>query len=350
MNPIQIGGRTLGRGMKPFVVAEAGINHNGEKNKALQMIEVAKNSGADAIKFQTFKANEVITDPNLTFTYRSQGEEITESMIDLFSRYEFQREDWVTIHQRCLELEITFLSTPQNFTDLELLREFNIEAVKVGSDDFTNLPLLKQYASTKLPLILSCGMANLAEIYTSLETVGALDGYPVVLLLCISQYPTPTKDVNLQRLHTLQESFPMIPIGFSDHTQGHLASALATGLGACLIEKHFTLDQALPGPDHWFSEDPDGLNQWVTSIHQAYELLGSPIMRPSPNEEDMKRLARRSIVAIENIRRGESFSLENIGLRRPGTGLAPSWYEQVLTTKATRHLAKGDLIQLGDFS
>ncbi|MBH09557.1 MAG: N-acetylneuraminate synthase [Candidatus Marinimicrobia bacterium] len=349
MSFIKIGNNTIGRGLKPYIIAEAGINHNGELEKALKMIEVAKTSGADAIKFQTFKAKEVITDPSLTFTYKSQGKKVTESMIDLFSRYEFKNNDWNIIYNKCVEVGITFLSTPQNFSDLEILMELNMQAIKVGSDDFTNLYLLKRYAKTNIPLILSCGMADLAEIHTSLETVGAFENYPVILLLCISQYPTPIEDVNLKRLHTLQESFPMIPIGFSDHTIGPLASALATGLGACILEKHFTLDKKLPGPDHWFSENPDGLNEWVISIHDAYKLLGSPIVRPTKLEKEMKDLARRSVVAIEDIQKKDNFTTANIGLRRPGTGLNSSIYETILKKKATRKIKKGDLIQFGDF-
>jgi N,N'-diacetyllegionaminate synthase len=198
MSHIQIGEWFIGREYPPFIIAEVGINHNGELDKAYAMIKVAKEAGASAVKFQTFKAEEFIGDSSLTFTYQSQGEEITESMLEMFKRYEFTRDAWFKIKQRCDEEEILFLSTPQNRSDLDLLLEVGITAIKVGSDDFTNFPLLKSYAQTKLPMIISCGMSDLAEVYKALETIGSLDGYSTVLLLCTSQYPTPPEDVNLR--------------------------------------------------------------------------------------------------------------------------------------------------------
>src|SRR5579863_3259108 len=211
---IVIGGRQIGRGHAPFIIAEAGINHNGELTKAMDMVRVAKRAGADAIKFQTFKATEFVGDPDQAFTYRSQGKEVTEPMLAMFRRYELAPDAWGAIKAECNEQDITFLSTPQNRTDLDLLLQVGVSAIKVGSDDLTNLPLLKSYVTTKLPLILSCGMADMAEVYRSLQCVGALDGYPTVLLLCTSEYPTPPADVNLKKLASLQEAFPMIPMGF----------------------------------------------------------------------------------------------------------------------------------------
>lgn len=345
---IRIGKRSIGNGEKPFLVAEAGINHNGELQKAFQMIQAAKKAGADAIKFQTFKASELILDPSLTYTYQSQGKTVTESMLSLFSRYEFNREEWFLIKKECDKQGIHFLSTPQNPSDLETLLELGVDAIKVGSDDFNNIPFLKRCTKTKLPLILSCGMADLAEIYESLEAIGSFDGYLTIILFCVSQYPVYDDDVNLLKLKTLSNIFPMIPIGFSDHTQGPLASSLAVAFGACLFEKHFTLDKNLSGPDHWFSENPQGLSQWGTSIRTAYRILGSPILRPTLSEIEMRRLARRSIVAILDIREGETLTTEKIGLRRPGNGLPPSFFEKLLGQSAARNIAKGTLLQLKD--
>jgi sialic acid synthase SpsE len=348
MLEIRLNGRPVGPDHPPYVIAEAGINHNGEPATALEMVRVARDAGADAVKFQTFKAEELVGDPALTYTYRSQGKEVTESMLDMFRRSELPRSTWFDIKAECDRLKITFLSTPQNESDLELLLEVGVPAVKVGSDDLTNLPLLRRLAATGLPVILSCGMAELEEIRRSLETVGALAGYPTVLLLCTSEYPTPAADVNLRKLTTLRAAFPAVIVGFSDHTQGPLASSLATALGAAVLEKHFTLDHGLPGPDHWFSEDPAGLVDWVRAIRTAHIMMGQAGVRPTAAELEMRVIARRSIVALRPIASGEMFTADNIGLRRPGTGLPPESFVAVLGGTATRNLRSGDWLRLGD--
>lgn len=348
MTDITIAGRPIGTQHAPFIIAEAGINHNGERDKAFAMIHAAKAAGADAVKFQTFKAAEFCSDPSQMFTYKSQGRSVTESMLAMFQRYELSRDDWFAIRKECDRAGIVFMSTPQNRSDLDLLLEIGIPAVKIGSDDFTNLPLLKSYAQSGLPIILSCGMADMAEVYRSLDMVGALDGYPTVLLLCTSQYPTPPADVNLRKLTTLHAAFPNLTLGFSDHSQGLLASSLAVALGAAVFEKHFTLDHDLPGPDHWFSENPQSLQEWVSAIRTAHVMLGTAVVRPTAAERDMRILARRSIVAARDIKKGEVCSEDNVGLRRPGNGLAPGLLDFVLGGKATRDIESGEMLRFGD--
>jgi N,N'-diacetyllegionaminate synthase len=349
MAQIKIGNRIVGEGQPPLIILESGINHNGEIEKAYEMIRLAKTLGADAVKFQTFKAEEFVSDPTLTFTYKSQGREVTESMLEMFRRYEFSRSEWFSIKKKCDEKGILFLSTPQNRSDLDLLLELGIPAIKVGSDDFSNLPLLRDYATCGLPLLVSCGMADLADVHRALEAVGTLNGHPTVLLLCTSQYPTVPTDVNLRKLRTLGHAFPMAVMGFSDHTQGPLASSLALAMGACVFEKHFTLDHNLPGPDHWFSEDPNGAREWITSIRTANQMMGSALVMPTPAEREMRILARRSIVALKDIQVGEQLNESNIGLRRPGNGLSPALYSEVLQSHATVTIPKGQLLKLGDF-
>lgn len=347
---IKLCNRLIGDGQAPLVILESGINHNGELDKAFEMICLAKRLGADAVKFQTFKADEFVSDPNLMFTYKSQGKEVTESMLEMFRRYEFDREDWIKIKKKCDEEGILFLSTPQNRSDLDLLLELGIPAVKVGSDDFTNLPLLRDYASAGLPMMVSCGMSDLGEVHQALEAVGTLNGHPTVLFLCTSQYPTPPDDVNLRKLATLQSAFPMVVTGLSDHSQGPLASSLAVAMGAKIFEKHFTLDHDLPGPDHWFSEDPKGAEEWIASIRLADRMMGSAIVQPTEAERKMRTLARRSIVALRNIEPGETLTIQNIGLRRPGNGLPPRMFDEVVGSKAVGVIAKDQLIKLGDFN
>lgn len=346
--PFQIAGRSIGPNDPPYCIAEVGINHNGDLALAKRMIDAAKAAGADAVKFQTFKAEEFCGDPGQTFTYQSQGQTVTESMLGMFQRYEFPPEAWQEIKSHCEVVGITFFSTPQNRSDLDLLMGIGVPAVKVGSDDFTNLPLLRDYAETGLPLILSCGMSDLAEVHQALDAVGWFDGYPVALLLCTSQYPTPPEDVNIVKLTTLQQAFPGLLVGFSDHTQGPLAAALAVARGARVFEKHFTLSHDLPGPDHWFSEEPDGLAEWIATIHSSAVLLGSPFVRPTKAELDMRKLARRSIVALRDISLGERLDKDNLGLRRPGGGLQPDMINKILGLSATRDISKGELLSLGD--
>lgn len=344
----QIEDRNIGHDDPPYCIAEVGINHNGDLALAKQMIEVARESGADAVKFQTFNANEFCGDPDQLFTYQSQGESVTESMLAMFQRYEFPPAAWQEIKAHCETVGITFFSTPQNKSDLDLLRQVGVPAVKVGSDDFTNLPLLRDYVKTRLPIILSCGMSDLAEVHQALDAVGWFDGYPAALLLCTSQYPTPPEDVNIAKLTTLQQAFPGLLTGFSDHTQGTLAATLAVSRGARIFEKHFTLSHDLPGPDHWFSEEPEGLEEWIAAIRRADIMMGNPFVRPTKEEQEMRLVARRSVVALRDIPCGERLDSINIGMRRPGGGLAPDLIDKVIGLTATRNIKKGEKLVFGD--
>ena len=346
--PFEIAGRSIGPKDPPYCIAEVGINHNGDLAIAKQMINAAKDAGADAVKFQTFKADEFCGDPKQTFTYKSQGKKITESMLSMFKRFEFPSEYWKIIKAHCESVGITFFSTPQNLSDLDVLIKVGVPAIKVGSDDFTNLPLLRSYVKSRLPLILSCGMSNLAEVHQALESVGWFEGYSVALLLCTSQYPTPSEDVNINKLITLQQAFPGLLVGFSDHTQGSLASALAVSCGARIFEKHFTLDRNMPGPDHWFSEEPADLAEWIKTIQKADLLLGSQFVRPTKIEQDMRLIARRSVVALNDINFDEILDINNIGLKRPGDGLPPEMFDKLLGLKATRAIKKGERLSIGD--
>lgn len=347
MNPsVNIGNRWVGTGHDPFIVAEVGINHNGSLPFAFEMIHVAKSAGCDAVKFQTFKAAEFVNDSSQMFTYQSQGKEITESMYEMFQRYELPEYAWSEIKEECDRAGILFLSTPQNEGDLEILLSVGLSAIKVGSDDFTNLPLLRKFSQSGLPMILSCGMSSLSEVNDALEAIGALDGYPTILLVCTSQYPTPREDVNLSRLTTLKNAFSMVPIGFSDHTEGPLASSVATGLGAVFFEKHFTLDRSLPGPDHWFSEDPEGLRNWVQTIRDSYEVCGDSIVRPTQVELKNKNEYQRRLVAANRIERDQLIESSDVALRRVsgGRGLLPKFLDSILGRPSPRTFDEGEPI------
>ena len=346
---MNINGRKIGCAEKPFIIAEAGINHNGNIQTAFEMIVRAKSIGFEAIKFQTFHAAEFNIDDKATYTYRSQGKDITEPMLEMFRRYEFSESEWFQIKRKCDEEGILFLSTPQNVSDLELLLSIGLKAIKVGSDDFTNIHLLKEYRKAGLPMILSCGMADLGEIYISLEAVEAFDREDVALLLCTSEYPTPPEDVNLLKLRTLRGTFPNLTLGFSDHTQGSLAASVAVGFEACIFEKHYTLDNNMEGPDQWFSANPAGLKRWHDDICKSWQMLGQAALVPTEKEREMKRLARRSIFVKETIQKGEVIQDKHLAMYRPGVGLSGAYWNDIVGKKATKRLDKGKLLKWGDF-
>lgn len=338
MSTFEINSRKIGDGCDPFIIAEAGINHNGDIDLAKEMIVTAKEAGADAVKFQTFHAEEFIQDKTTTYTYKSQGKEITESMLEMFKRNEFTDKEWFEIKEFCDTNEITFLSTPQNYSDLELLLNIGIPAVKIGSDDFVNIPLVRSYANAGLPMLLSCGMAKEEEITRTLEEVR---NNPTVLFLCTSQYPTPPEDVNILKLNTMKKKYPQVILGLSDHTQGIEAAVMAVALGANVFEKHFTLDHDLPGPDHWFSNDPDELNNWIISIRRACLMRGFTDLKPTETELSMRKIAYRSITTLKPIKAGEILSEYNLGMRRPGTGISSAKWNDIIGKKARRDLKTG---------
>ena len=345
---MKIGDRIISIKEKPFIIAEAGINHNGNLETAFRMIETAKDIDVDAVKFQTFKAEEFNVDETATYTYHSQGKEITESMLQMFKRYEFTFNEWEQIKKKCDDIGIMFLSTPQNISDLELLMQLDLPAIKVGSDDFTNIPLLKKYASKRLPMLLSCGMADLGEVYYSLEAVEAFARDDIALLLCTSEYPTPYEDVNLNKLKTLHSAFPELVLGFSDHTQGSLAAGMAVALNACVFEKHFTLDNDMEGPDHWFSDNPLSLAEWKKTILDGWSLLGSSVVRPTLKEREMRSLARRSIYTVQDIEEGEILTEKKLGMFRPGDGLQAKELRNIIGKKAKNNISRGHKLNWGD--
>lgn len=345
-----IGDTRIGPDTDPYIIAEVGINHNGNISLALEMIDVAKAAGADAVKFQTFKAEEFCGDPDQQFTYFSEGKEKTESMLEMFRRVELGSADWKTIKDHADRIGITFFSTPQNASDLDLLLPIGVPAVKIGSDDLTNLPLISKYSEAELPMILSSGMADLAEVHRALDAANWFKSKPVAILVCTSQYPTPPEDVNIQRIVALRSAFPGLLVGFSDHTQGNEAAVMAMALGAKIFEKHFTLSHDLPGPDHWFSSNPTELASWVKSIRAAHAMLGTGIVAPSKKEVEMRELARRSVVALEDIAVGMILDERAIGLRRPGNGISPELLPSILGRISKNAIKRGSKIVWSDLA
>ena len=346
MDYLEIADRRIGPGFEPFIILEVGINHNGDTAIARKMIDVAFSCGADAVKFQTFKAEEFISDPDKTYTYRSQGQEVTESMLSMFKKCEFSREQWKKIAEYCKKVGILFFSTPQNPSDLDFLLELvNLPVIKVGSDDLTNVDLLKYFASKKIPLIISAGMAYLGEIEDAVNAIRVSGNHNFAILHCVSSYPAKPEQLNLRKMATIANAFE-VPVGFSDHTEGVDASIAAVALGACILEKHFTLDKNLAGPDHWFSSDPEEVTRWIRAIKTTWNSLGSPVVSPTELELEMRLIARRSIVAKRDLAAGTILNAENMAFKRPGTGLPPKMRHLLEGRRLGRSIKCDEIISL----
>lgn len=344
MNEIKIENFVISESSIPFTIAEAGINHNGNLEIALKMIETAKKAGVSAIKFFTYKTEEFIIDSKLKYTYKSQNKEILESMKEMFQRCELSSDDWKKIKQKCDEENIIFLSTPENISDLKFLIQLGMKVIKIGSDDFTNIPMIRKFLETELPIIISCGMSDMDEIKATISEIRIKNNYPVVLMFTTSQYPTPDEDVNMLKLKTIKDQFNNIILGYSDHTQGNLASSLAVTFGAKVFEKHFTIDKNLPGPDHWFSASPKELEEWNSSINRSWKMLGDNEVKPTINELKNKKDFRRKLVALKIIEKGNKFSEDNIGMRRTKDEKIFLEIEKVIGRLSSKTINHGEII------
>ncbi len=329
-----------------YIIAEAGVNHNGDAGRAFQMCTVAREAGCDAIKFQTFTADAVVT--------RSAGKaDYQKSMTGGGSQLEMIRAlelPWSTfqaLDAECKRIGITFLSTAFDIQSLHNLDALPVVRHKIPSGEITNLPFMREVGRCGKPVILSTGMATLDEIATAISVLEQA-GTPrdrITVLHCNTEYPTPMADVNLRAMLTIRDAFG-VTVGYSDHTAGIEIAIAATALGASLIEKHFTLDRKLPGPDHMASLEPLELKAMVTAIRNIEQALGNGIKRPSPSEEKNIAVARRSLVASRAIQAGEIFSAVNLAIKRPGTGISPMRWDEVLGRKAPRNFAPDELIEL----
>ncbi|OHA66529.1 MAG: N-acetylneuraminate synthase [Candidatus Wildermuthbacteria bacterium RIFCSPHIGHO2_02_FULL_49_9] len=346
MATFKIGKRTLGEGHPCFIIAEAGINHNGDLKIAKKMVDVAAKAGADAIKFQTFKAEEVVNTQEEMIAYRHQGKLVKESFMGLLRSVELAYKEWRELAAYAKAKDILFFSTPQNMPDLRMLMKIGVPAIKVGSDDLTCLPQLAEYAKTRLPMIVSTGMAYLSEVDEAVRTI--LPHNPKLAVLhCVSLYPAEFEELNLRRIETLKSAYPNVVVGFSDHSRGITAPLVAVALGAKVLEKHFTLDRGMKGPDHGFALESDELRQLVREVRNAEASLGSSVVEPVGERELKERKeSQRSLVAVKDITKGEKITKENVAPRRPGTGLPPKFLLYLLGKKATRDIKAHEFIRL----
>jgi len=323
---IRIGDRLVGAGQPVFVMAEAGANHNGDLHLAKELVAAASEAGADCIKFQTFTAEDFCADRNKTFTYRSQGRTVTESEFEMFKRLEFSRDEWAELMAYCRTQGIMFLTTVQDPANLSLMLELGLQGIKVGSDDFDHLVNLRHFANTGLPLILSKGMADLAEVDRVLEVVRPLAVGGLAVLHCVSLYPSEARHLNLRQIPALRARYPGVVWGFSDHSPSVVAPAMAVTLGVAIIEKHFTLNHDLPGPDHWFSLDPGELRAMVDNIRFAEEALGDGVVAPQREEAGSRAIMRRRVLARRALPVGAVLTEEAVVFKRASSGVyAGEW-------------------------
>lgn len=330
-----------------FIIAEAGVNHNGSLQLAMEMVDVAVAAGADAIKFQTFMPEMVISRnaPLAQYQKENMGEGL--SMLEMARRLRLSESDHSVLIDACRGLDIMFLSTPFDIPSIDFLVSLGLDTLKIPSGEITNLPYLRHIGSLCKKVILSTGMSTIEEVGAALDVIiGA--GTPkgnITLLHCNTQYPTPFEDVNLRAMLALRDKFGL-SVGYSDHTLGIEVSVAAVAMGAEVIEKHFTLDRAMEGPDHAASLEPDDLAAMVAAIRNVEVSLGDGIKRASPSETPNIAVARKSIVAARDIKKGEEFTEENITVKRPATGITPMLWDSIIGRNAERDFASDEMIEL----
>lgn len=340
---IEIAGHRLGVGERCFIIAEAGVNHNGSVDLAIELAEAAARAGADAVKFQTFIAESMITADAPKAEYQKDTTSPDESQLEMVKRLELSFAEFAKIKAHCDGIGIVFLSTPFDFQSVDLLSRLEAPAFKISSGDVTNHPLLEYVARANKPVILSTGMSNLSEVEEAVGVIRNTGNEQLVLLHCTTNYPADPGDINLRAMQTMAEAF-RVPVGYSDHTTGIDISIAAVALGACVIEKHFTLDRNLPGPDHRASLEPDELRDLIQAIRRVGDALGDGKKVPADSELDTARVARRSLVAAENIYAGTRILREMIAAKRPGTGLSPTKLSLIVGRTALVDIAAGSML------
>jgi N,N'-diacetyllegionaminate synthase len=331
---------------RTLIIAEAGVNHNGDRDLALRLIDVAADAGADLVKFQTFSADRLAVRGARKAIYQEARTGADENQYEMLQRLELSRADHETLMQRCAERGIGFFSTGFDIESIDMLVSLGLTLFKIPSGEITNLPYLRHIGRLGGRVILSTGMATLGEIEAALDTLERA-GTPrdqVVVLHCTTQYPAPFEDVNLRVLSSLSASLG-VEVGYSDHTVGTEVAIAAVALGATVIEKHFTLDRGMPGPDHVASLEPGELAAMISAIRNIEEALGSGIKRRTASETSNVEVARKSIVAARTIRIGERFSADSLTTKRPGIGISPMRWDEVIGRVAQRDYQQDELIE-----
>jgi N,N'-diacetyllegionaminate synthase len=329
-----------------IIIAEAGVNHNGSIELAKKLIDVAAKAGADFVKFQTFKAKTVVTRTADKAEYQKESTGAAESQFEMIKKLELNRTAHLELIQHCGKRDIRFLSTAFDHDSIDLLAELNIPFYKIPSGEITNLPYLRHVGRMGKPIIMSTGLSTLEEVRVAMEILltAGLQKEDLTILHCNTEYPTPMADVNLRAMLTIRDELG-VNVGYSDHTLGIEVPVAAVAMGACVIEKHFTLDRNMPGPDHAASLEPDELKSMVSAIRNIEQALGYGEKKPSPSETNNIVVVRKSIVAKKDIKKGEVLSDSNLDTKRPGTGISPMEWDAYIGKFADREYQTDELIQ-----
>lgn len=330
-NRIKVGPKYIGEGEPVYIIAEAGVNHNGDLGMAKRLVDSAKKSGVDAVKFQTFKAEDLVTSRAEMADYQKHQLKDATSQYEMIKSLELDFDDFIELKEYCDKKGIQFLSTPHSPSAVTFLEPL-LPVFKIASGDLTNLPFLELVASQNKPIIMSTGMATLEEVGEAMNAIRNKGNKKIVLLHCVTNYPASLETINLRAMQTLEKTFG-VPVGFSDHTEGFTGSIAAVSLGACIIEKHFTLDRKLPGPDHKASLEPKKLTEFVQVLRSVERALGDGIKKPTEPEMKIREVARKSLVAKIDIQRGATITEEMIEIKRPGSGIAPKHLKEIMGKK-----------------
>jgi len=326
---------------KTFIIAEAGVNHNGDKNLAYKLIDIAKESGADAVKFQTFKAARIISKNTQMADYQKKNLGKEDSQIEMIKKLELSYKDFEDLKKYCGEKGIIFLSSPFDEESIEFLDKL-VPYYKIPSGEIVNYRYLKLIAEKNRPIIMSTGMANLSDVEKALDTIYSINqDAEIYLLHCTTNYPAPYEEVNLKAMITLKEAFK-IPVGYSDHTLGIEVPIAAVAMGAQIIEKHFTLDRNLPGPDHKASLEPNELKAMVNAIRNIEKALGNGIKKPNKSEKEIEKVVRKKLVATRDIKSGETISEKDIAIKRSNIGLSPDFLEVIIGKKIIKDIKEDE--------
>lgn len=320
--------------MSVYIIAEAGVNHNGRLDLALKLCDIAKEAGVDAVKFQTWKTENIVTASARQAAYQTENTGVEESQYDMLKKLELSYAQFEEIQQYCKKIGIDFLSTPDEEESLEfLMKTLHLPLVKIGSGEVTNIPYLRTIASYKKPIILSTGMSNLAQVAMAYDTLLKAGAPSVSLLHCTTNYPCPYDEVNLRAIQTLKDAFKC-QVGYSDHTMGTEVPVAAVAMGAEIIEKHFTLDRNMEGPDHKASLEPQELKFMVQQIRHIESALGDGIKRPNKSEAENAKVVQKSILAKRPIKKGELLKTDNLTVKRAGEGISSVHWDVVVGTQA----------------
>lgn len=346
MTAIRIGNRIIGENHPAFIIAEAGVNHNGDRHLARRLVDAAVEAGVDAVKFQTFVTEEIVTRSAEKADYQKENTGSThESQFEMLKKLELPFDTFREIKSYCEYKGILFLSTPFDHTSVDFLNELKISGFKIASGEVTNRSLLRHIALKRKPVILSTGMSSLEEVEQAVTILRAAHNQKIVLLHCTSEYPARAETINLKVMGTLRDTF-LVPVGLSDHSRGIEIALAAVAMGATVIEKHFTLDKDLAGPDHRASLEPQELKELVKGIRTIEKAMGNGIKVPSGAEKKTRLIVRKSIVAAVDIKKGALLHEDNLTIKRPGNGISPMRWNEVIGQKAVKDFKVDELIKM----